>query len=68
MSRGLRRVSIGLALLWFVFWTVTYVATAHQSEMLPQASSFTVMTGLLLLAALLIGLPWIVSGFRSEEH
>ena len=68
MSRGLRRVSIGLALLWFVFWTVTYVATAHQSEMLQQASPFTVMTGLLLLAALFIGLPWIVSGFRSEEY
>jgi hypothetical protein len=67
MSRGLARVATATAVLWFVFWTLAYVLTPHRSEMMVQSTPFTLRTDLLLLAAFVGLLPWMVSGFRSKS-
>lgn len=61
------RLGIGLALLWIVFWTCAYIIKPQSSEnapSLPPALSPT--TDIVLIAATIAGLPWIVSGFRSD--
>jgi len=67
MSRGVARVAAASAVLWFLFWTLAYVLTPHRSEMMVQSPPFTFRTDLVLLAAFVGLLPWIVSGFRSKS-
>jgi hypothetical protein len=66
LRRGFVRLGIGLAALWFVFWTCAYVMRplASESAQLPPALSPT--TDIALVAAVIVGLPWIVLGFRSN--
>ena len=65
--RGFVRLGIGLFALWLVFWTCAYILRPQASEnaqSLPPA--LTLPTDLILIAAVILGLPWVVSGFRSS--
>jgi hypothetical protein len=65
--RGVVRLGIGLAVLWLVFWTCAYVMMPQPSEnapSLPPALSLT--TAVFVIAAAVLGIPWIISGFRSN--
>ena len=67
LRRGVLRFGIGLALLWLVFWTCAYIIKPQSSERapsLPPALSST--TDIVLIAAVILGVPWVVSGFRSN--
>ena len=65
--RGFARLGIGLTVLWFVFWTCAYIIRPQSSEnapSLPPALSLT--TDIALVAAAILGAPWVVSGFRPN--
>ena len=67
LRRGFLRFGIGLALLWFVFWTCAYILRPQASEnapSLPPALSLT--TVIALIVASILCAPWILSGFRSN--
>ena len=67
LRRGFRRLGIGLAVLWFVFWTCAYIISPSASENAPSLPpALSLMTDIALMAAALLGMPWIVSGFRSN--
>ena len=67
IRRGLVRVAIGLAALWLVFWTCAYVVAAPVSENTSsEPSALTLTTGIVLIAVAVLGLPWVVSGFRPN--
>ena len=56
-------------LLWLVFWTAAYIINPPVSEKatsLPPALSFT--TAIALIAAVVLGAPWIVSGFCPNSN
>ena len=67
LRSGFLRLGIGVAGLWFVFWTCAYIIRPPASEnapSLPPALSLT--TDIALVAATLLGVPWIVAGFRPN--
>jgi hypothetical protein len=67
IRRGLVRLAMGLAALWLVFWTFAYVIGAPVSENIPaQSPALTLTTGIVLIAVAVLGLPWVVSGFRPN--
>ena len=62
-ATGFKRLGLGLALLWFVFWTCAYVIVPHRSENAPWPSPFSPMT-LILLGAVAIPIgQWVTVGF-----
>ena len=66
--RGVRRLGIGLVLLWLVFWTSAYIIkppVSEKSTSVPPA--FSLMTDIAVIAAAALGTPWIVSGFRPHS-
>ncbi len=66
--RGVRRVGIGLVVLWLVFWTCAYIIkppVSENAQSLPPALSLT--TDVALGATALLGIPWVVSGFRVNS-
>lgn len=68
VRRGVRRVGIGLVLLWLVFWTCAYIIkppVSENAQSLPPALSPT--TDVTLVVAVLLGVPWVVSGFRVNS-
>jgi hypothetical protein len=67
IHRGLVRFGTVLMALWLVFWTCAYVIAPPISENTPsQPPAFTLTTVLILLAVAVLGVQWIVSGFRSS--
>jgi hypothetical protein len=65
--RGLVRLATGLTALWLVFWTCAYVIGAPVSENTPShPPALTLTTGIVLIAVAVLGLPWVVSGFRPN--
>jgi hypothetical protein len=67
LRHGLLRLALGLAALWFVFWTCAYVLETEPSEMsdsLPPAITHLTVTAVIVATLLL--LPWVVLGFRSR--
>jgi hypothetical protein len=67
LRRGLLRLALGSAALWFVFWTFAYVIGPQPSEMspsLPPALTASTVIALIVVGLLLV--PWIVMGFRSN--
>jgi hypothetical protein len=70
LSRGCVRVGIGVAALWFVFWSCAYVIHPYTS-LTPQPASFVllIMAWDILVpcvaAALVLGY-WIAAGFRPS--
>ncbi|HEV2098068.1 MAG TPA: hypothetical protein VGR45_03985 [Stellaceae bacterium] len=67
IRRGFIRLGLGLFALWLLFWTCAYILKPQASEnaqSLPPA--LTLPTDLILIAAVILGLPWVVSGFRSD--
>ena len=66
LCRGFVRLGIGLAVLWFVFWTCAYVMRPLASENVQPLPALSPTTDIALIAVVLVGLPWIVSGFRSN--
>jgi hypothetical protein len=66
LRRGFVRLGIGLAVLWFVFWTFAYVMRPLASENAQPLPALSPTTDIALIAVAIAGLPWIVSGFRSN--
>ena len=66
LRRGFVRLGIGLAVLWFVFWTCAYVMRPLASEDAQPLPALSPTTDIALIAVVIVGLPWIVSGFRSN--
>jgi hypothetical protein len=66
LRRGFVRLGIGLAVLWFVFWTCAYVMRPLASENAQPLPALSPTTDIALIAVVIVGLPWIVSGFRSN--
>jgi hypothetical protein len=67
LRRGFLRLGIGLAVLWFVFWTFAYVLRPHSSESEPLSGpAFSLTMDIALMTAAILGVPWIVLGFRSN--
>jgi hypothetical protein len=54
-------------MLWLVFWTCAYIFHPQASENVPAPPpALTVPTAVAVIATTILGLPWIVSGFRSS--
>jgi hypothetical protein len=67
LRRGILRLATGVVVLWLVFWTCAYVIRSRSSENgPPPAPPFSLTTDLALIAVAIIGVPWVVSGFRSN--
>ena len=66
LRRGFVRLGIGLAVLWFVFWTCAYVMRPLASEDAQPLPALSPTTDIALIAVAVVGLPWIFSGFRSN--
>jgi hypothetical protein len=67
IRQGLTRLGLCSAALWLVFWTFAYVMKQPASETLPLAGpTFSLTMVLALLAVAMIGVPWVVLGFRSN--
>jgi hypothetical protein len=61
------RLGMGLTVLWLVFWTCAYVIKPPVSEnaaSVPPALSL--WTAVVVIAVAILGMPWVVSGFRSS--
>jgi hypothetical protein len=67
LRRGFLRLGIGLTVLWLVFWTAAYVLKPRVSENAPPLPAFSATTDVAVLAAALLGLPWVIAGFRANE-
>jgi hypothetical protein len=70
LRRGLLRLGIGCAAVWFVFWTCAYVIGPHTS-LTPEPASFVIgVTAWSVLAPCLIAAVvlsiWAGAGFRSN--
>ena len=69
--RGIARLGIGAASLWFLFWTCAYVIGHRASENAPPPS-FTLSLqenpslGPVLVVAGILAATWIAAGFRSK--
>lgn len=68
LRRGFLRLAMGLAALWFVFWTCGYIFRPQLSENSPflAGPAFSLTTVVALAAAAFICLWWIISGLRSN--
>jgi hypothetical protein len=56
-----------LVVLWFVFWTCAYIIRSPASENAPSLPpALSLPTEIVLVVAAILGLPWILSGFRSN--
>jgi hypothetical protein len=70
LHRGYVRLGIGLTVLWFVFWSSTYVIHPYTS-LIPQPASFALLImapGIIVpcvMTALLLAC-WITAGFRPD--
>jgi hypothetical protein len=62
---GLVRLGIGLAVLWFVFWTFGYVMRPHASDN-PRVreNPFSLITQLAMVIAVGFVGPWVIAGFQ----
>jgi hypothetical protein len=60
LRRGFVRLGIGLAVLWFVFWTCAYVMRPLASEDAQPLPALSPTTDIALIAVVIVGLPWIV--------
>jgi hypothetical protein len=60
LRRGFVRLGIGLAVLWFVFWTCAYVMRPLASENAQPLPALSPTTDIALIAVVIVGLPWIV--------
>jgi len=66
--RGFMRLGMGLTVLWLVFWTCAYIISPPSSEnaqSLPPPLSLA--TDIVLIAVAILGMPWVVSGFRPNS-
>jgi hypothetical protein len=64
---GLTRLGLCSAALWLVFWTFAYVMKPLSSENAPPTGpAFSLTMAFALLAVILLAVPWVVSGFRSN--
>jgi hypothetical protein len=60
------RLGAALMILWFVFWTFTYVLRSNRSESAPMPDAMPPLSAqIALVFALAIVGPWVISGFRS---
>jgi hypothetical protein len=67
LRRGFPRLGIGAAGLWLVFSTFAYVLRPYSPEREPlPGPAFSLTMDIALMAAAILGVPWIVSGFRSN--
>ncbi len=66
LRRGFLRLGSGLVVLWFVFWTAAYVLSPRSSENAPVLPVFSPMTNIVLVAAAIVGMPWVAAGFRKN--
>jgi hypothetical protein len=66
LRRGFLRIGIGSTLLWLAFWTLAYVIKPVASENALPPPTLTLSADLLLIAAAVSFLPWIISGFRAK--
>jgi hypothetical protein len=66
LRRGFLRLGIGLTVLWLVFWTAAYVLKPVASENAPPLPAFMATTDIAVLAAAVLGLPWVIAGFRPH--
>jgi len=72
LQRGLLRLGIGIAVVWFVFWTCAYVIHPYSSVRPEPASwvirvtAWSVLMPCLIAASILGG--WIAAAFRSNQH
>ena len=67
--QALVRLGIGVAVLWFVFWTFAYVMRPHESDnpRVPE-NPFSLVTQIaMVIAAGLVG-PWVLAGFRPGSE
>ena len=65
-QRGLARLGLSLALLWFVFWTFAYVLVPRASENAPLEPAWSPTTKIALAAAAALAAPWVAAGFRAN--
>ena len=66
LHRGFLRLGIGLAVLWFVFWSFAYVLIPQHWESAPLPPAFSVRTDIAVLVVGILSVPWIVLGFRPN--
>jgi hypothetical protein len=66
LRRGAMRLAMGLIGLWLLFWTCAYVLAPRTTEEDEMPPALTGRTEIAMAAALLLGLPWVVSGFRPN--
>jgi hypothetical protein len=64
---GLPRLAIWLTVLWLVFWTFAYVLRPVASEDAPPLPAFSASTAIAVGAASVLGLPWVIAGFRPDK-
>jgi hypothetical protein len=58
---------MGLVMLWLVFWTCAYVIRPPSSENASPPPALSLNTDIILIAVAILGMPWIVSGFRPSR-
>jgi hypothetical protein len=68
LRRGLLRLAVGLTVLWLVFWTFAYVLKPVASEDAPPLPAFSPRTDIAVATVGLLGLPWLVAGFRQDKN
>jgi hypothetical protein len=67
LRRGLLRLAVGLTVLWLVFWTFAYVLRPVASEDAPPLPAFSARTDIAVAIVGVLGLPWVVAGFRPDR-
>jgi hypothetical protein len=60
------RLGMSLTVSWLVFWTCTYVIAPPVSENAPPSPALSLWTAVVVIAVAILGMPWVVSGFRSS--
>lgn len=68
LRRGCLRLGMVLAMLWLVYWSFAYIMRPQPSENLPSppGPELSATAIIVLTAAAILGLWWIVSGMRSD--
>jgi len=58
---------MGVTVLWFVFWTCAYIIRSPSSENVTSLPPvFSLNTDIVLIAVAILGMRWVVSGFRRN--